>query len=46
MIGIVDTLSRLLTRAGERLWELGVSLELWCDEQHWRKVNKGEQTNG
>lgn len=40
MIKIVDTLSRALTRAGEVLWDLGGSLEVWCDEQHWRKVQK------
>ena len=42
MIKIVNTLGRALTRAGEMLWELGGTLEMWCDEQQWRKINKGK----
>jgi len=26
-----------LTHAGERLWELGGNLELWCDERAYRR---------
>lgn len=41
MVTFVNVLSRVLTRAGEYLWELGGSLEVWCDEQHWLKVQRG-----
>lgn len=34
----ISSLAYLVVRLGDHLWELGGSLEAWCDEKHWAKV--------
>ena len=40
MIKLLHWCALRISSLGEYIWELGGTLECWCDEQHWEKVRK------
>jgi len=39
----ISRLAYALVRLGDHLWEIGGSLEAWCDERHWAAYEKQQE---